>query len=160
MQRLQFTLQLHPDPISSRCADRSSRFEASISKVFFAVLFWSGNGPKFAFDCKVAYRVLKHLNFEDYSLGWEVPTLWKMFGTCIFRPEGRERSDWAARCAKLVVFFQDSYVKCFADLEFLDVLLFFHFPLIEMKVIASSLTSAVPRIWQIHRPCPVFRKFH
>ena len=85
---------------------------------FFAVLFRSGNVPKFAFDCKVAYRVLKHLNFEDYSLGWEVPTLWKMFGTCISRPEGRERADWAARCAKLLAFLARKLCKSFADLEF------------------------------------------
>ena len=42
---------------------------------FFAVLFSrSGNGSKFAFDCKVASSCLKHLDFGEYSLGWEVPT--------------------------------------------------------------------------------------
>ena len=41
---------------------------------FFAVLFLrSGNGAKFAFDCKVAYSGLKHLDFEENRLGWEVP---------------------------------------------------------------------------------------
>ena len=49
---------------------------------------------------------------------WEVPTVWKMFGTCISRPEGRERADWAARCAKLLVFLARKLCKSFADLEF------------------------------------------
>ena len=34
-----------------------------------------------------------------------------MFGTCISWPEGRERSDWAARCAKRLVFLRESYAK-------------------------------------------------
>ena len=69
------------------------------------------------------------------------------------------RTCWLGReVCKTVSFSCEKAMQKFCRFGVLDVL-FFHFPLIEMKVIASSLTSAVPKTWQIHRPCPVFRKF-
>ena len=74
-------------------------------------------------------------------------------------PAWGPRTCWLGReVCKTVSFSCEKAMQKLCRFGVLDVL-FFHFPLIEMKVIASSLTSAVPKIWQIHRPCPVFRKF-